>query len=229
MTDGLSVVLPLYNGAAFVRAAIDSVIKQKNLPQKWEIIVVDDGSSDHGVSICLQLAEQKSQIRVEHHRVNLGVAAARNHGVELARYRYLGFIDQDDHWAPNKWLLQSQALHDSKADYAIGYQLFELQNPESPPHWFRDSWLQKPQKACVFGAILIAKQDFLKVGSLNEKYRYGDDIDWFLRAKEKGLKQEIVDHVVLHRYVHDRNASAYTAQSNLELLQLIRNKLARQG
>lgn len=228
MSEGLSVVLPLYDGAAFVKAAIQSVIEQKGLPSQWEIIVVDDGSTDDGVQIVRNLAQQYPQIKLELHQTNRGVAAARNRGVELAKYEYLGFIDQDDCWSPGKWLLQLQVLRESKVDYVLGYQKFNLQNPENPPHWFRQEWFKQPQKAFLFGALLTRKATFHKVGALEETFKFGgDDVDWFSRAQESGLTKKMLDHVVLHRCVHDRNASARTAQSNPELLRLIREKLAR--
>jgi glycosyltransferase involved in cell wall biosynthesis len=228
-SGGLSVVLPLYNGGAFVQAAIQSIIEQQDLPENWEIIAVDDGSTDNSVEICQQLAGRYPQIRIEQHEVNRGVAAARNRGVELAKHEYLGFIDQDDRWLPDKWLVQSQVLRKSKADYVLGYQQFELQNSLKPPHWFRQEWAKQPQKAFVLGGLLIQRAGFLRVGLLQESLKFGlDDVDWFNRARESGLIEAMIEHVVLQRYVHDRNASARTKQSNPELLRLIRAKLARQ-
>ncbi len=230
MNDGLSVVLPLYNGAAFVQAAIQSIVEQQKLPPKWEIIVVDDGSADNGVKICQKLAGLYPQIRVEQHPENRGVAAARNRGAALARYEYLGFVDQDDRWMPDKWRVQFQVLRESNADYVLGYQQFELQNPLNPPNWFRQEWAKQPQKAFVFGGLLLQRTVFLSVGILQESLKFGwDDVDWFNRARESGLIETIIEHVVLHRNVHDRNASARTKQSHPELLRLIRAKLARQA
>lgn len=224
---GLSVVLPLYNGAPYVEAAIQSIIEQHDLPQNWEIIVVDDGSTDSGLKICQRLTRIYPQIIIEQHPDNRGVAAARNRGVEIARYEYLAFIDQDDRWVPHKWRVQFQALSETKAEYALGYKQFELLNPNNPPSWFRASWIEAPQKGYVFGAMLIAKRDFLKVGRLREEYMYGyDDVDWFVRMKQSGLKGIMLDDVVLYANVHDHNASARTKQSNQELLRLIRAKLA---
>lgn len=226
---GLSVVLPLYNGAAFVQEAVNSIRQQQDLPANWEVIIIDDGSTDEGLELCWQLAGKHAQVRVEQHDTNLGVAASRNRGVALARYDHLGFIDQDDRWMPNKWRVQSQALRQTNVDYVLGHQQFELQDPQTLPHWFRASWLEAPQKAFVFGSMLIFRQRFIKVGAIEESYRYGaDDVDWFVRATQAGLSQIMLDDVVLHRYVHDCNASARTAQSNPELLRVIRAKLARQ-
>lgn len=230
MSEGLSVILPLYNGANFVKAAIQSVVEQESLPTKWEIIVVDDASTDNGAEYCQQLAELYPQIRIEKHEANRGVAAARNRGIGLAKYEYLSFLDQDDQWARDKWQVQSKALRHSNVNFVLGHQSFELQNPDKPPHWFRQSWLQEPQKGYVFGALLIAKIDFMKVGLLCEEYMFGaDDVDWFVRLRESDFNGIMLDDVVLHRHVHEHNASARTKQSNLELLSVIRAKLGRQA
>ena len=227
---GLSVVLPLYNGASFVKGAIDSVMAQQELPAHWEILVVDDGSSDSGAEICRRLAVQHPQIRVEQLPDNLGVATARNRGVARARYEHLGFIDQDDQWLPCKWQTQLRALSESEVDYVLGHQQFELESPHKPPHWFRQDWLQGPQIAYVLGGMLIRRDKFCQVGDLDQSLRFGgDDVDWFNRAKIAGLTHKTIDDVVLHRYIHDHNASGRTQQSNPELLRVIRAKLARQA
>lgn len=226
---GLSVVLPLYNGAAFVEGAILSVIGQTGLPDAWELIVVDDGSVDQGVARCRKLAEQHPQIIIERFAENRGVAAARNAGVRLARHEYLGFIDQDDRWLPNKWALQSKGLAELEGSYVFGHQRFELLDPDRPPHWFRSDWAHAPQPGYVLGAMLIRRPDFLSVGGLNETFRYGyDDVDWFIRARAHGLVETMFEDTVLHRLVHDANASSRTGQSTLELLRVIREKLVRQ-
>lgn len=226
--NGLSVVLPLYNGAAYVQRAIESVASQVNLPADWEIIVVDDGSQDDGARICQQLTLQIPQIHLISQPTNLGVAAARNRGVSSARYGFLSFIDQDDQWVTDKWDLQYQALIQSGADYVFGHQAFNVSDPTRLPIWLRSEWLATPQKGYVFGALLIRKADFLRVGLLREDLLFGtDDVDWFARAKELALTEHMLDDVVLQRHVHDRNASARTEPFSLELLKVIRQRLSR--
>lgn len=92
--DLISIVVPIYNVEKYLNRCIDSVINQtyKNL----EIILVDDGSNDNSGMICDQYAKKDKRIRVIH-QDNAGQAAARNLGIELARGKYLAFVDSDDY------------------------------------------------------------------------------------------------------------------------------------
>jgi len=97
----ISVILPVYNGASFVKLALESVLRQTLRPA--EIIVIDDGSTDGSLSI---LESYGSDISL-HTQANAGVASARNKGVELGSGDLIAFLDQDDIWYPHK--LEKQA------------------------------------------------------------------------------------------------------------------------
>ena len=228
--DGLSVVLPLFNGGRFVTDAIFSVINQTELPTHCELIVVDDGSSDNGVTRCDVIAQSHPQIQVVRQPHNQGVAAARNLGAKLAKYKYLAFIDQDDIWVSNKTSLQLKQLAQCPASsYVLGHQEFFIESGVEPPKWFKQEWGVMPQKGFVFGAMLIRTQEFFNIGELNETLILGgDDVDWFARARHKGSLEIVLPEVVLKRRVHDHNASARTASNN-ELLHVIRQKLMRES
>ncbi|MCX6954347.1 MAG: glycosyltransferase family A protein, partial [Verrucomicrobia bacterium] len=93
----VSVVIPCFNSARWLPATLDSV-----LAQTWprvEIIVVDDGSRDDSLAVARRYASRG--VRVES-IANSGAAAARNHGLALARGDYLQFLDADDLLAPDK-------------------------------------------------------------------------------------------------------------------------------
>ena len=107
----ISVIIPTYNYARFIRAAIDSALCQTYPPE--EVIVVDDGSTDETPAI---LAAYGDRIRV-YRRNNGGVAAARNTGIAVARGDYLAFLDSDDIWEPRKLELQIARF---EADSAVG-------------------------------------------------------------------------------------------------------------
>ncbi len=228
--DGLSVVLPLFNGGRFVTDAIFSIIKQTELPTHWELIVVDDGSSDDGASRCDVIAQSYPQIQVVRQPHNQGVAAARNLGAKLAKYKYLAFIDQDDIWVSNKISLQLKQLAEHPvSSYVLGHQEFFIESGVVPPKWFNQEWGVSPQKGFVFGAMLIRTQEFFNIGGLNETLTLGgDDVDWFARARHTGSFELVLPEVVIKRRVHDQNASA-RIESKHELLYLIRQKLARES
>ena len=104
-----SVIIPAYNAAKTLPSTIESVLSQTCTD--YEVFVIDDGSSDDTVRVALRLAAKDDRIRVVS-QPNEGVSAARNFGAELAKGRYLAFLDADDQWAADK-LARPEALHDS--------------------------------------------------------------------------------------------------------------------
>ena len=89
----LSVIVPVYNAERFLHNSIESILEQSF--EGLEIILINDGSSDNSGEICDSLAKKNSIIRV-FHQENQGVSAARNVGIENARYEWMYFMDSDD-------------------------------------------------------------------------------------------------------------------------------------
>ena len=96
MEISFSVIIPLYNKAPYIERAVKSVLSQ-DYPH-FEIIVVNDGSSDGGEKIVTKLEDERLKLVSQK---NAGVSAARNTGAKEAQYEYLAFLDGDDTWEPN--------------------------------------------------------------------------------------------------------------------------------
>ena len=98
-TDNIkvSIIIPIYNVESFLKECLNSVISQTL--KDIEIILVDDGSTDSSLSICQEYAKRDSRITVLTQK-NKGAGAARNKGLELARGKYLSFLDADDFFTP---------------------------------------------------------------------------------------------------------------------------------
>jgi len=92
----ISVVIPLYNKEKYIKRAIESVLNQTF--QKFEIIVVNDGSTDKSAEIVQNIKDPR--IRLVNQK-NAGVSAARNKGIQEAKYEYISFLDADDFWEKN--------------------------------------------------------------------------------------------------------------------------------
>jgi GT2 family glycosyltransferase len=91
---GVTAVIPAYNYARYLAQAIDSVLEQDYSP--FEVVVVDDGSTDNTADVVAQYGQQVRYI----HQTNAGLSAARNTGIYAAQHNYVAFLDADDQWLP---------------------------------------------------------------------------------------------------------------------------------
>lgn len=98
MNPDISVIMPAYNAAQYIREALDSLLRQSF--QNFEIILLNDGSKDSTVGICAEYAEQDGRIRFVD-KENEGVAITRNSALDMAKGEYVIFIDSDDIIYPN--------------------------------------------------------------------------------------------------------------------------------
>lgn len=113
MSVYFSLILPVYNVADYLRRCIQSILDQDF--QDYEMILVDDGSTDHSPEICDEYARQYEHIRVIH-KENGGLASARNAGLEHARGQYIWWIDSDDWIEPGALSYLYEASKDTGAD-----------------------------------------------------------------------------------------------------------------
>lgn len=126
MKTTISIIVPVYNGEKFLRKCIDSI--QSQILTNWQLLLIDDGSTDGSPRICDEYAARDGRIQVIH-KSNGGVSAARNDGLELAQGKYIGFVDADDWILPDmyeKLMNQAEQNHadivmcDAKTVYADG-------------------------------------------------------------------------------------------------------------
>lgn len=111
-TPLVSIILPLYNGRAYVAETLASIAAQTE--QNAELIVIDDGSTDDSAALVREICQASASPVLQHvvlqRQENQGVAAARNAGIARARGTWIAFIDQDDLWLPHKLATQLAAL-----------------------------------------------------------------------------------------------------------------------
>ncbi|XJS10080.1 glycosyltransferase family 2 protein [Aerococcaceae bacterium WGS1372] len=104
----VSIITPVYNAERFINETIESVLRQSYI--NWEMILVNDCSSDSSVDIIKQYTRDDSRIKLINLEENSGAAVARNTGIEQARGQYIAFIDSDDTWLHNKLSLQIEFM-----------------------------------------------------------------------------------------------------------------------
>jgi glycosyltransferase involved in cell wall biosynthesis len=197
----ISVVIPAFNGEAFLEQAIQSA-----LGQTWprtEVVVVDDGSTDGSAEIAgshpVKLVRQE----------NRGVASARNRGVDEAAGELLTFLDQDDLFRPEKLERQLEALLE-QPDAAISScrMRVQLEPGCAMPRWIDPDLVGREVHAHHLGTMLVWRRAFDQVGPLDTHYRWGNDTDWFMRAREAGARIALVDEALYVYRVHESNESA---------------------
>lgn len=109
MNPVVSIIVPVYNVAIFLSECLDSVLNQTYV--YWELILVNDGSTDASSKICDEYALKDLRIRVVH-KTNSGVSDTRNKALDLATGKYVIFLDADDYWYDEKFLEQMISLSD---------------------------------------------------------------------------------------------------------------------
>lgn len=119
MEDQLvSIITPVYNRSAHIAEAMDSVLAQTYAD--WEMLIVDDGSSDGSAEIVRAYMEKDARIRLICNEKNLGTAGSRNVAIAQARGRYLAFLDSDDVWLPEKLGKQLALMQKESVGFCYG-------------------------------------------------------------------------------------------------------------
>lgn len=199
----LSVILPVFNGASFLAAAIDSVLGQTRPAD--EIIAVDDGSTDDSRAIL----SRYPAVRIGS-QANAGCAAARNAGAALASGDAIAFVDQDDIQCVDRFARQIDAL---RADSRLGFVVCSQQNFLSetmvrPPSWCDPRTLAGPQHGFGANTLMLRREVFSRVGPFDPEKVPMDDSDWLLRALDGGERYLHLDAALVRRRIHDANLSA---------------------
>lgn len=114
----ISIIIPVYNGETHLAQCLDSILAQTY--QRWELLLIDDGSTDHTANLCNAYSEKDSRISVTHKK-NEGAAAARNFGIAQAKGEWISFVDADDWLAPTMYETVVDTIHEDTDAIIWGY------------------------------------------------------------------------------------------------------------
>lgn len=123
MNELISIIVPVYNVEKFIRETMDSVLAQTY--RYWELLLVEDGSSDGSANVIADYMEEKKEprIRLIRQPVNQGAAKARNRGLKEAVGRYIAYLDSDDLWVPEKLERELAFMKEKDAAFVFtGYE-----------------------------------------------------------------------------------------------------------
>jgi len=217
----VSVIIPAYNGERYLGEAIENVLAQNYRP--LEIIVVNDGSMDATETVAMDYARDIIYAFQE----NRGPGAARNKGLQMASGDVIGFLDVDDLWSDDKLSFQLARMADEPSlEIVLGLsQPMKLQSGKKGQAKF-EKW-HDPFCALLLGAGVFRKSVFEKVGFFDEALYYGEDTDWFMRAREMGISMIILPVVTLFYRRHDFNMTLDSATKDRYFIKALKKSLDR--
>ena len=189
----VSVIMPAYNVGAYIGAAIESALVQTFTD--FEIVIVDDGSTDDTVSIAHRYAACDSRLRVSR-KENGGISSTRNRAMTLARGEVFALLDSDDMWDPEYLESQISTLRNHQEVDIVTANARNLGGrqhgqparpwPDTRPHpdlirMLGDEW-------AVFIMCVFRREVYETIGDFDESLRTNEDYDYWLRAAAHGFR-----------------------------------------
>ncbi len=211
----ISIVLPLYNGKHLIDKTIQGVLNQ--IYSNWELIVVDDGSTDDGADF---ISTKYPLIKVIRQQ-NKGVAAARNIGIKAASGEIIAFLDQDDEWMPTKLIKQWDLLKENPycAFVTCNHKFICHEGVVLPANFSQK--LFEEHRSLVPSALLIRKQALVNVNCFDESLEVSSDFDLIRKLRKANFNENNVNLLLLKKWYHGNNASQDKSLLRSEILSLL--------
>jgi len=183
----ISIVMPAYNAANFISQTIESVLAQTFID--FELLILDDGSTDRTLEIAKNYALRDRRIQVLS-QTNQGVSATRNHGVKIAKGKYIAFLDADDIWLPEK-LAAHIAHFTANSNLAVSFSRVEFMSFDGKPTGQistsrlinlqpKDFLYENP--TTTMSNPCVRADVFAQVGGFAEDMSYSEDLEWLFRV-----------------------------------------------
>jgi glycosyltransferase involved in cell wall biosynthesis len=219
----VSIVMPAYNAARFIGAALASVTAQTFVD--FEVVVVDDGSHDETAQIVAEAAASDPRIRLLA-GAHAGVAAARNLGVAAARGDLVTFLDADDLWRPDRLARHVDFLSRNRETDVITGEvlLFEAIGADLEP--LAGSAHVQLRGVCL-GATTFRAKVFDGTGPFDDQLLHAEDLDFLLRVHDGGFRIEAERDVALLYRRHQTNMSNDVQASRRFFVQALHRSLTR--
>jgi len=204
----ITVIIPTFNRSTFIHEAVDSVLAQSY--QEFELIIIDDGSTDATPEILSRYKGHVSVITTEHR----GPSAARNRGIEAAQGEFISFLDSDDLWLPDKLKVQINFFHTNPGTFVCQTEESWVRNGarvnQKKIHKKYSGWIFEhclPRCIVSPSAVMIHKTVFDKVGLFDESMPACEDYDLWLRISPLYSICLIDKPLIIKRGGHDDQQS----------------------
>lgn len=200
----VSVVLPVYNGGKYLANAIGSIVDQSF--EDWELICVNDGSTDQSSLVLDWFARMDARIQVVHQE-NRGIVGALNRGCELAQSDLICRMDADDLAMPNRMEHQVDFMQKNSNHVAVGGAILSIDSDSEPlalqvnalDHETIVQRLLRRETGLFHPTTMIRTVAFRKVGGYRLKYQWIEDHDLWLRLSQVGTLANTSELVLCYR------------------------------
>lgn len=217
----VSVVIPVHNGEKYLAESIRSVLEQRH--PALELHVVDNASTDRTADVARGFPS------VRYHRLEeKGLAKALNYGIERSTGELLAFLDADDVWTPDRLSWQLDALaREPDLDVVFGH-IEQFISPELDDATKAGLTVtNRPVPGLHKCAMLIRMESFRKVGPFEPTVDMGDFLDWYMRARDAGLREKMLSETVALRRVHTENMGHTDRAKRVEYVRILKRSLDR--
>lgn len=216
----MTVIIPAFNAERTLEATIESVLSQDY--QDFELLIVDDGSVDDTANIV-----RRFDRAVLLERSNGGPSLARNTALSKASGELVAFLDHDDLWLPGKLSRQVQYLETHpEIDGVYTHLRHFVAGGTSVPAWFRPWLLETDCPGYTLSTLMVRSEVFSRVGLFQPGHR-AEDADWFLRARDSGIKFGELRETLVMKRVHEANVSRDQTPLLDDMLRALHDSLSR--
>lgn len=198
----VSAIMPVYNEEDAIKEAIDSICSQEF--QNWELIIIDDGSTDSTSRIIHQINDERIRY---YYQENKGRGAARNKGLLKARGDYIAITDADDISLQDRFSKEVRFLESHPEYYVVSGQVMHFNDREEPHSVVYyptneneiDKKFKKGTMAIAHPAAMVRKKAFEVTGMYSEECLRAQDLEFFLRINHHFKIGNLEDTLILYR------------------------------
>jgi glycosyltransferase involved in cell wall biosynthesis len=205
----VSIILPTHNGSRFLEQSIDSCIGQTY--QNWELIIVDDASTDNSIEIINRYAARESKIQVLRHEINRRLPAALNKGFSCARGNYLTWTSDDNCYRPEAIQTMVDFLESNRHVDIVYTDHTRIDEEGHPFAYIKANPVEELALQNVVGPCFLYRQEVQNaLGGYNEEMFLVEDYDFWLRASDNFNLQPLHTDLYLYRCHKDSLTTTYS-------------------
>lgn len=210
-----SIIMPVYNGEKFIAEAIESVLLQSF--QQWELLIVDDASTDDTASMVETFLKRDNRIRFFRNTNNQGVSNSRNRAIAQATGEYIAFLDADDRWHPEKLAIQIAILQKNGDVCYTSYAFMDAKSNLTGKKYIVPSQIDFRRmltKNVVGCSTVVMHSGALGQSTFRTDFAHEDYVLW-LELMQKGCQfVGCTDILVRYRIVGGRSSNKAKAAQN---------------